>query len=83
MSRTVTEALLDKIDQQDKEIERLRSVLQSIVERDGNTLLGCSPEHDYVPDLHPEEERAHQYGAYKAFSQCARIAAAALEDDDE
>ena len=65
-----------------KEIERMRSVLQSIVECDGNTLLGCSPEHDYVPDLYPEEERAHQYGAYKAFSQCARIAAAALEGGD-
>jgi hypothetical protein len=30
MSRTVTEALLDKIDQQDKEIERLRAALKEI-----------------------------------------------------
>jgi predicted nucleic acid-binding Zn-ribbon protein len=32
MSRTVTEALLDKIDQQDKEIERLRADIPEAIE---------------------------------------------------
>ena len=62
------------------EIERLRAALKGISECDGQTLLGCAPEHEYEPDLYPEEERAHQYGAYKAFNQCAAIAKAALKD---
>ena len=61
-------------------IEELEAALKGISECDGQTLLGCAPEHEYEPDLYPEEERAHQYGAYKAFNQCAAIALAALKD---
>lgn len=51
---------------------------------EGQTLIGCAPESEYDPVTTPSnEQRAHEYGAYKAFNQCAGfvyIALKAVED---
>ena len=62
---------------------KLREALNAIVACKGQTLLGCAPDNEYSPGSRPDEERAHEYGAYKAFNQCADIALAAVQGEDD
>jgi len=58
-------------------VEALEGGLTQIAASRDMTLLGCSPDNEY-PDCSADEEKAHQYGAVKAFNQCADIADATL-----
>lgn len=66
------------IDNTIKVIRGYENALKEIAAHEGQTLLGQSPEHEYVPNGYPEEDRAHEAGANKAFDQCAAIAKRAL-----
>ena len=58
-------------------LETMEVALRQIAECSGQTLLGCAPDSEY-PDCPENEKRAHEYGANKAFEQCAAIAKNAL-----
>lgn len=56
----------------------LVEALEMISGLEGMTLLGQDPQHEFIPHAFPEEDRAHESGANKAFGQCAAIAKEAL-----
>ena len=62
--------------------EKMRDALKEIAANENMTLLGCAPNNEY-PNCPKDEQKAHEYGAYKAFNQCAAIAKHALEQADE
>ncbi len=59
--------------------KKLEDALRHISANRDMTLLGCSPDNEY-PDCPAGEESAHQYGAVKAFNQCADIADKAIAE---
>jgi hypothetical protein len=63
------------------EIERLQKVLEAIAACEGMTLLGCAPG-SYMDIASKDEQRAHEYGANKAFNQCASMAKQALAEGE-
>ena len=65
-----------------KRIAGLEGALREIKESGGMTLIGCCDHYGYC-DCGGLGERAHEYGAYKAFNQSAQIAEAALGGDDQ
>jgi hypothetical protein len=71
--------------QQKQAADTMRALLdvagaaQCVAECEGQTLIGCAPESEYDPVTTPSnEQRAHEYGAYKAFNQCAGMIKPAL-----
>ena len=73
---TIYEAA-DELERLQARVEALEGGLTQIAASRDMTLLGCSPDNEY-PDCSADEEKAHQYGAVKAFNQCADIADATL-----
>ena len=64
------------------DLRKARETLLEIAQCKGMTLLGQSDDHIYIPKAYPEEERAHEIGACKAFNQCAAIAKDALPPEE-
>ena len=60
--------------------DKLIKALEAIAGQENMTLLGCAPDNEY-PNVPDDEMRAHEYGAYKAFNQCAAIAKEAIKDE--
>ena len=61
-------------------VAELEGALTEIEESGGMTLIGCC-DHYGNCDCGSLGERAHEYGAYKAFNQSAQTARAALKGD--
>jgi DNA repair exonuclease SbcCD ATPase subunit len=70
-------------DEHEARVEKLEAALDEIAANKDMTLLGCAPHNVYMETSSADEEAAHQYGANKAFNQCAATARAALKDSDE
>ena len=80
--------MADEIERLQQEIERLKernALLEEVAAAaeavslcKGQTLLGCAPDNDY-PNVPDDEMKAHEYGAFKAFNQCASIVKPALD----
>ena len=60
-----------------EQLEAVAEAAEGVVECSGQTLLGCAQDSDY-PNCPEAEKRAHEYGANKAFEQCAAMVAPAL-----
>jgi len=61
-----------------EKLPELVEALRLIGQMSGQTLLGQSPEHEFIPGAYPGEDRAHESGANKAFEQAAGVAQKAL-----
>jgi len=70
----------DEIDRLQAKVAELEGALTEIEESGGMTLIGCC-DHYGNCDCGSLGERAHEYGAYKAFNQSAQTARAALKGD--
>jgi len=79
LRNTITSTHLS-LKEREAEIERYRAALEEIAANKDMTLLGCAPHNEYMETSSADEEAAHQYGANKAFNQCADIARAALKE---
>jgi hypothetical protein len=73
----------DEIERLQARVEKLEAALEEIAANKDMTLLGCAPHNEYLETSSADEEAAHQYGANKAFNQCAATARAALKESDD